>query len=70
MAPMPEPMPIETAMRPSSGERSSTLASSDPNPALIWAVGPSRPPDPPEPMVKAEATILTKTARRRNVLGL
>jgi hypothetical protein len=65
MAPMPEPMPVATAMRPSAGSRSSTRASNDPKPALICPVGPSRPPDPPEPMVSAEATILTRTARKR-----
>ena len=51
MAPIPEPMPTDTAMRPSAGDRLQIRASSDPKPALIWAVGPSRPPDPPEPMV-------------------
>lgn len=44
MAPMPEPIPIDTAMRPSSGDRSNNLARSEPKPALIWAVGlPGRP---------------------------
>jgi hypothetical protein len=65
IAPIPEPIPTETAIRPSSGERSKSLASSEPKPALICAVGPSRPPDPPEPIVSAEAMILTITARRR-----
>ncbi len=69
IAPMPEPIPEETAMRASAGERSRLRASRDPNPALIWPVGPSRPPEPPEPMVIAEATIFTTTARRRMPRG-
>jgi hypothetical protein len=32
---MPEPMPLETAMRASAGLRSKRRANSDPNPALI-----------------------------------
>ena len=70
MAPMPEPIPVATAMRPSAGSKSRTRVSSDPKPALIWPVGPSRPPEPPEPIVSAEATILTMTARKRTPLGL
>ena len=70
MAPMPEPMPLATATRLSAGSRSSTLESREPKPALICAVGPSRPPEPPEPMVRAEATIFTTTARKRSPRGL
>ena len=70
MAPIPEPIPTDTAMRPSSGERSSARASIEPNPALICAVGPSRPPEPPEPIVTAEATIFTTTARSLIPRGL
>ena len=70
MAPMPEPIPVATAIRPSAGSRSSSRASSEPKPALIWPVGPSRPPEPPEPMVRADATILTITARKRTPRGL
>ena len=39
-------------------------------PALICLVGPSLPPEPPEPMVRADATILTITARKRTPRGL
>ena len=70
MAPMPEPIPVATAIRPSAGSRSRRRARSDPKPALIWPVGPSRPPEPPEPMVRADATILTITARKRTPRGL
>jgi hypothetical protein len=70
IAPMPEPMPTDTAIRPSSADRSSVRASSEPKPAEICAVGPSRPPDPPDPMVTAEAISLTTTALLRIVLGL
>ena len=41
----------------------------EPNPALIWAVGPSRPPDPPDPIVIAEATSLTTGIRARMPRG-
>ena len=47
MAPMPEPIPVTTAIRASAGLRSSSRASNEANPALIWPVGPSRPPDRP-----------------------
>ena len=69
MAPMPEPMPVETAIRPSAGDRLQIRARKDPKPALIWAVGPSRPPDPPDPMVRAEATNFTSTTRIRMPRG-
>jgi hypothetical protein len=67
---MPEPMPTDTATRPSSGDRSRVRASSEPNPAEICAVGPSLPPEPPDPMVTADATIFTMTARARIMRGL
>jgi len=70
MAPIPDPIPAITAMRASAGLRSNSLASSEAKPALIWPVGPSRPPEPPDPIVSAEATILTITARKRMPLGL
>ena len=66
---MPDPIPIETAIRPSSGDRSRTRVSSEPNPALICAVGPSLPPDPPDPIVSADAMSLITTARSRIFLG-
>src|SRR5664280_3167024 len=70
MAPIPDPIPAIIAMRASAGLRSSSLASSDAKPALIWPVGPSRPPEPPDPMVSAEATIFTMTVRKRIPLEL
>ncbi len=70
MAPMPEPIPVATATRLSAGSRSSIRESSEPKPALICAEGPSRPPEPPEPKVSADATIFTTTARARMPRGL
>ena len=46
------------------------MRSREAKPALIWPVGPSRPPEPPDPMVRADATILTITARNRIPRGL
>jgi len=65
MAPMPAPMPSDTAMRPSSSDRSSRRVSREPKPAEICAAGPSRPPEPPEPIVSALATVFTTMARPR-----
>jgi len=69
IAPMPAPIPSATAVRPSSSDRFSRRVSSDEKPAEICAVGPSRPADPPEPIVSALATIFTSTARKRIVRG-
>ena len=65
IAPIPAPMPVLTAIRASRASRSRTRARNEPNPAPIWAVGPSRPPEPPEPMVIADATSLTSGIRAR-----
>jgi hypothetical protein len=43
--------------------------SSEPKPAEICAVGPSRPADPPDPIVSALDTILTSTALTRMARG-
>src|ERR671929_204850 len=66
MAPMPAPMPVATAMRRSRGFSLSHWPSSEPKPAEICAAGPSRPPDPPAPMVIAEATSLMGGMRARD----
>ncbi len=39
----------------------------EPKPAAISAVGPSRPAEPPEPIVIAEASIFTGATRARSV---
>ena len=65
MAPIPDPMPSETAMRPSASDSPNRRVNNEPKPAEIWAVGPSRPPEPPEPIVMALDTIFTATARAR-----
>ena len=59
------PCRTATAIRASRASRSSRRARYDPNPAPIWAVGPSRPPDPPDPIVIAEATSLISGMRAR-----
>ena len=46
-------------MRRSAGRKRSKLPTKEPKPAPIWAIGPSRPPDPPVPSVIALATIFT-----------
>ena len=67
---MPAAMPTVTAIRASRASRSSVRPRNDPNPALICAVGPSRPPDPPDPIVIAEATSFTRGIRPRMPRGL
>ena len=62
-------MPSDTATRPSSSDRSSRRVSSEPKPAEICAVGPSRPPDPPEPIVTALVMVFTRIARARIARG-
>jgi hypothetical protein len=62
-------MPSATAIRPSSSDRSSRRASNEQKPAEICAVGPSRPAEPPGPIVSALATIFTSTARKRMARG-
>ena len=69
IAPIPEPIPTVTAILASAGLSRSLRASSEPKPALIWAVGPSRPPEPPDPIVIADATILTSETRARIDVG-
>ncbi len=66
---MPAPIPIVTAMRASSWLRPKARAKKEANPALICAVGPSRPPEPPEPIVIAEATIFTSEVLGWMLLG-
>jgi hypothetical protein len=56
-------------MRASAGERRSRRASNDAKPALIWAVGPSRPPEPPAPIVIALARTLTGAILLRIPVG-
>ena len=65
IADRPAAMPTNISRRVSSSERWRLTAYTDPIPALIKAVGPSRPAEPPEPMVMAEAISLTKGTRAR-----
>ena len=63
MAAIPAPMPAAMSTRRSTGRSRSRLPSKEPKPAPIWAMGPSRPPDPPVPSVIALATIFTRGTR-------
>jgi hypothetical protein len=65
IAPIPEPMPAAISTRRSAGRSRNKLANREPKPAPICAMGPSRPPDPPVPNVKALATIFTNGTRGR-----
>ena len=56
-------------MRACSYFSPSTRAMNDADVAAICAVGPSLPPDPPAPIVIADAIILTGIARRRIPAG-
>ncbi len=65
MAAMPAPMPAASRMRLSAGVKWRTLPSTEPKPAPIRAMGPSRPPEPPVLMVMALATSLMIGTRGR-----
>jgi hypothetical protein len=65
MADSPAAIPIKTKNRLSRSGRWNKLAYIEPKPAAISAAGPSRPADPPEPIVMAEATIFTGATRAR-----
>ena len=60
MADRPAAIPMRTNNRRSLSGRFSTFAYTEPKPAAMSAVGPSRPADPPEPIVMAEASIFTE----------
>ena len=63
IAESPAAIPIKTTNRRSYSDLWSNFAYADPKPAVMSAVGPSRPADPPEPMVIAEASIFTGATR-------
>src|SRR3954471_10923537 len=63
MAATPAPMPAAIRTRRSAGRSFSNPPRKEPKPAPIWAMGPSRPPEPPVPSVRALATILTSGTR-------
>ncbi len=67
---MPAPMPAAMSTRRSAGRRRSKPPSQEPKPAPIWAIGPSRPPEPPVPSVMALAMIFTSGTRGRNLSAL
>ena len=62
---MPAPSPTANAILRSSTLSFSILLRTEPKPAAIWAVGPSRPPLPPLPIVMAAVTALSKGIRAR-----
>ena len=65
MAPMPPAPPANIKSRRSRSLKPSFDARNDPKPAPICAIGPSRPAEPPVPMVMIEATVFTKGTRPR-----
>lgn len=65
MAAMPAPIPAAMRIRRSATLSRKRLARSEPKPAPICAIGPSRPPEPPVPIVMALATILISGTRGR-----
>ena len=58
MAPTPPAAPANINSRRSVGGSLSNRASHEPNPAPIWAIGPSWPAEPPVPMVMIDAIAL------------
>jgi hypothetical protein len=70
MLPTPAPMPAAIMMRRSRSESLRTVARKEPKPAPIWAMGPSRPPDPPVVRVMAEAMVLIDRHPAANVAPL
>ena len=65
MEPTPAPMPAAIMIRRSRSDRLRRVARKEPNPAPIWAMGPSRPPDPPVVRVMAEQMVLMTGTRGR-----
>src|SRR5579875_627990 len=59
IVPIPEPIPTATAILLSESLRCNRSAKAEPIPADICAVGPSLPALPPDPIVIADATVLT-----------
>ena len=66
IAERPAAIPINTSRRLSLSGRWSSDAYTEPKPAAINAMGPSRPADPPEPIVIADASIFTGATRARS----
>ena len=65
VAAMPPAAPALTRARSRDLSSFSSWPSDDPAAAPIWTIGPSRPADPPDPMVSAEATVLTRITTGR-----
>ena len=63
VAAIPAPAPQATSVMIWRSEIRSTWPTVDPMPAPIWAIGPSRPADPPDPIVSAVVIALTRTTR-------
>ena len=62
---MPPDAPASISNRRSRTLKPSRVAKYEPNPAPIWAIGPSRPAEPPVPMVMIDAADFTKGTRAR-----
>ena len=65
MAPTPPAAPANIKSRRSVGGSFNNRASHEPNPAPIWAIGPSWPAEPPVPMVMIDAIVLITGTRVR-----
>ena len=65
VAAMPAAAPQPTSVADLAAGSFSVWPIAEPSAAPICTIGPSRPTDPPEPMVIAEASVLTETTRRR-----
>ena len=63
MAPIPPAAPARSMMRRCLSLTFRAEARMEPKPAPIWAIGPSFPADPPDPMVMAEAMVLITGTR-------
>ena len=65
IAERPADMPMSNNRRRSRALRPVTVAYHDPAAAVTNAIGPSRPADPPDPMVIADARSLSGPTRAR-----
>src|SRR5512143_3452481 len=67
MAAIPAAIPTTRSIRRSVAGRCMSRAYTDPTPAAASAIGPSRPAEPPDPIVNAEAMSLIGVTRGRRI---
>ena len=65
VAAMPAAAPQATSVRTRSSEKRSNCPTVEPSAEPTWTIGPSRPAEPPAPMVSDEASTLTAATRGR-----